>query len=315
MRLPDGGDTAAGSLDAIDLFAGAGGLSEGAEQAGCRVKWAANHWRAACDIYQRNHPHTVVSCQDLQQADFTQAPGHDIILAAPACQGHSPARGKERPHHDALRATAWAVVTAIEVHRPQLGVVENVPEFAGWILFPAWEAALRALGYSCGLHLIDAADHGVPQHRERLLIAITKSKHPLALQLPKRPHVPVREIIRWDHPEWSRVVDKVPNTRARVGNGRRQFGERFVMPYYGSGSGKTGRSLERPVGTITTKNRWAVVDGDRVRMFTKEENRDAMGVRRDYILPEGVTEATFMLGNMVCPLVARDFVTALREQA
>lgn len=302
-------------MDAIDLFAGAGGLSEGAEQAGVTVKWAANHWAAACDIYRRNHPHTVVSCQDLQQADFTQAPSHDILLAAPACQGHTHARGKERPHHDALRSTAFAVVTAMEVHRPQLGVVENVPEFADWVLFPTWLDGLQRLGYSCGLHIVDAADHGVPQHRKRLLIAITRSKNPIKLDLPKRPHVPVNSIIDWDYPSWSLVEDKVPNTQARVANGRRQFGDRFVMPYYGSGSGKTGRSLHRPVGTITTKNRWAIVDGPRVRMFNREENRAGMGVRRDYILPDGVTEATFMLGNMVCPKVAKDFVTALRKQA
>jgi len=280
--------------------------------------WAANHWPAACDIYQRNHPDTIVSCQDLQQANFTEVPYHDILLAAPACQGHSHARGKERPHHDALRSTAWAVVTAIEVHRPPGGgVVENVPEFAKWALFPVWVEALRALGYSCGLHFLDAADSGVPQHRERLLIAITKSKSPIVLKLPKREHVPVRNIIRWDHPGWSPIhkPGRSAATLERIRNGRKQFGDRFVMPYYGSGSGKTGRSLDRPIGTITTKNRWAVVDGDRMRMFAIEESRDAMGVPGDYILPDGITAATFMLGNMVAPPMACDFLTALQEQA
>jgi site-specific DNA-cytosine methylase len=190
-------------MKAIDLFAGAGGFSTGARQAGVSVVWAANHWPAAVEIHRANHPETEHSCQDLQQADWTQVPGFDLLLASPACQGHSKARGAEKPHHDALRSTAWAVVSAIECHRPQAGLVENVPEFADWTLFPAWEAALKALGYSCGLHLVDAADHGVPQHRVRLLIAITRSKRPLMLELPKRPHVPVRGIIQWDHPGWS----------------------------------------------------------------------------------------------------------------
>lgn len=278
--------------------------------------WAANHWAAACDIYRRNHPHTEVSCQDLHQADFTRVPDHDILLAAPACQGHSKARGKEKPHHDALRSTAWAVVSCLEAHpETAAAVVENVPEFLDWLLYPSWVDALRRLGFAVSPHIVDAADHGVPQHRERVLLALTRSKAPIQLKLPRRPHVPVREIIRWDHAGWSPIhrPGRSLATLRRIENGRRQFGERFVMPYYGSGSGLTGRSLDRPVGTITTKNRWAVVDGDRMRMFAREESRDAMGVRPDYILPEGITEATFMLGNMVCPQVACDFITALQE--
>lgn len=304
-------------MKAIDLFAGIGGFSTGARLAGVPVIWAANHWRQAVDYHALNHPETQHACQDLQQADWTQVPAHDLLLASPACQGHSPARGKEKPHHDALRSTAWAVVSAIECHRPDAGIVENVPEFADWALFPAWQAALQALGYSCGLHLIDAADHGVPQHRERLFITVTKGKRPLMLKLPQRPHVPVRKIIQWEHPGWSPIhkPGRSLATLERIRNGRRQFGDRFVMPYYSSGSGLTGRSLDRPVGTITTKNRWAVVDGDRMRMFCKEESRDAMGFPVDTILPQGVTEATFMLGNAVAPVVAADLIIALREQA
>lgn len=89
-------------MEAIDLFAGAGGFSEGARLAGVRVTWAANHWRQAVEYHGQNHPETVHACQDLQQADWREVPGHDVMLASPACQGHSPARGKEKPHHDAL---------------------------------------------------------------------------------------------------------------------------------------------------------------------------------------------------------------------
>lgn len=55
-----------------------------------------------------------------------------------------------------------------------------------------------------------------------------------------------------------------------------RFGERFVMSYYGFGSDLTGRSLDRPIGTITTLDRWAVVDGDRMRMITANEAMSAI---------------------------------------
>lgn len=302
-------------MRAIDLFAGAGGFSTGAAMAGCKVVWAANHWPAAVQVHANNHPATLHVCQDLQQADWTQVPPHNLLMASPACQGHSRARGKERPHHDAQRSTAWAVVSAAECHRPEVVLVENVPEYARWVLFPAWCAAMHALGYALAPMILDAADHGVPQHRRRLFIVGTRSKHPITLDLPRHDHVGAGQVVDFTRGDWTRVADKVPTTRARVCRGRERFGARFVMPYYGSGSGLTGRALERPIGAITTKNRWGVVDGERMRMLATDETRAFMGFPEGYRLPAGVTEATFMLGNAVCPPVARDVINAIREAA
>ena len=58
-------------MKAIDLFAGGGGFTEGAEQAGCEVVLAANHWPAAVATHAANHPRAKHVCQDLQQADWT----------------------------------------------------------------------------------------------------------------------------------------------------------------------------------------------------------------------------------------------------
>lgn len=305
-------------MKAIDLFAGMGGFSTGAKQAGVQVVWAANHWQQAVDIHARNHPETEHMCQDLHQARWERVPAHDILLASPCCQGHSKARGKAagNPQHDASRSTAWAPVSALEFHRPDAGVIENVPEFLDWILYPAWKMAVEALGYSVSPHILDAADYGVPQHRERMFIVLAKSRAPIQLKLEKEAHISASTFVDYDAGDWT-LVDKPGRAQAtldRIADGRRRFGERFIMPYYGSGSGLTGRSLDRPVGTITTKNRWGVVDGDRMRMFTKEESRDAMSFPRDCILPPGVTLATHMLGNAVPPQLAHRVISAVRAQ-
>lgn len=300
-----------------DLFAGAGGFSTGAKMAGCEVVWAGNHWRSAVEIHAANHPEAVHVCQDLHQADWTRVPRHDLLLASPACQGHSYARGKERPHHDAQRATAWAVVSAAECLRPAAVVVENVAGFAAWALYPAWCAAMNALGYALSPMVLDAADHGVPQHRRRLIIVGTRSKHPVQLRLPKREHVPASAVIDFSAGTWTPVhrPGRAARTLARIAAGRRAFGDRFVAPYYGSGSGETGRSIGRPLGTITTRDRWAVIDGDRMRMLTADENRKAMGFPADYRLPERHKDAVQMLGNAVCPPKARDVICAIKEAA
>lgn len=302
-------------MNAIDLFAGLGGFTEGAEQAGCKVVFAANHWRAAVDWHSANHPNTEHACQDLHQADWSRVPAHELLLASPACQGHTRARGKERPHHDATRSTAWAVVSALEYHRPPLGVVENVPEFARWTLFPAWCSALHALGYAVSPHLVDAADLGVPQHRRRLFIALTRSKHPVELRLPQREHAPAARIVDFGAGAWSPIErpGRSAATLRRISTGRAQHGDRFLTAYYGNETG--GRPLTRPIGTITTRDRWAVIDGGRMRMLTVDECRRAMGFPDRYRLPERAKDAMHMLGNAVVPVVARDFITELRRAA
>lgn len=302
-------------MRAVDLFAGLGGFSTGAVMAGCTVVWAANHWQAAVDMHARNHPATVHSCQDLHQADWPSVPAHDVLLASPACQGHSRARGKDRPHHDAQRSTAWAVVSALEYHRAPFAVVENVPEFAQWALFPAWCDALKALGYSMRVMVLDAADHGVPQHRRRLFVVLARSAKPITLDLPKLDHVSASNVIDFNAGRWADVhrPNRSVRTLGRIEAGRAAHGDRFLIAYYGNEFG--GRSLDRPIGTVTTRDRYAVVDGERMRMLSAGEYRDAMGFPSDYQLPAQHRQAVHMLGNAVCPPVARDVIAALARAA
>jgi len=304
-------------MKAIDLFAGAGGFSTGAEMAGIDVVWAANHWQSAVEIHAANHPGAQHICQDLHQANWSHVPAHDILLASPCCQGHSKARGKAHgnPQHDASRSTAWAVVSAAEYHKPAFVVVENVPEFLDWQLYQAWQQAMQALGYQFAPHVIDSADHGVPQSRVRMFLVGVRAAHPLLLQLPQRDHVPASSFIDFEAGRWSQV-DKPGRAQAtlqRVANGRAAHGEQFLTAYYGNEAG--GRSLHRPIGTITTRDRWAIVDGGRMRMLSAQECRAAMGFPDEYILPAQHRLAVHMLGNAVCPPVARDIINAIKAAA
>lgn len=300
--------------DTVDLFAGAGGFSTGARMAGLNVVWAGNHWRSAVDTHAKNHPSAIHACQDLHQVDWSTVPRHDFLCASPSCQGSSPARGKDKPHHDTARSTAWAVVSCVEYHRPRAVLVENVEGMMNWVLFPAWRQAMEALGYAVAPHVIDAADCGVPQNRKRLLIACTRSKAKVELKIEKQMHVPVSTIIDFAKGKWTPVLHskRSQKTLDRVEAGRDAYGDRFVMPYYGSGSGLTGRSIGRPLGTVTTRDRWALVDGDRMRMLTIPEYKAAMSFPTDYALPGKSKRLDIhLLGNAVPPLLAKEAITAL----
>ncbi|MBR9756430.1 MAG: DNA cytosine methyltransferase, partial [Gammaproteobacteria bacterium] len=194
-------------MNVIDLFAGGGGFSTGASMAGCNVAWAANHWPDAVEWHSRNHPNAAHICQDLHQADWSQVPAHDLMLASPCCQGHSKARGKAsgNPQHDASRSTAWAVVSAAEYHRPPAILVENVPEFLDWQLYRPWVLAMQALGYAVSPHVVDAADLGAPQNRIRMFLVLTQSAQPLKLNLPTLDHLPAASFIDFEAGRWQPI--------------------------------------------------------------------------------------------------------------
>ncbi|MFP3979134.1 DNA cytosine methyltransferase [Marinobacter sp. KMM 10035] len=304
-------------MNAIDLFSGAGGFSTGAQMAGVNVVWAANHWPEAVEWHSRNHPGAQHLCQDLHQADWSKVPAHDLMLASPCCQGHSKARGKAHgnPQHDASRSTAWAIVSAAEYHQAPVAIVENVPEFLNWQLYRPWELAMNALGYSVSPHVVDAADLGAPQNRIRMFLVLTRTKAPLKLDLPRLNHKPASGFISFDSGNWS-MIEKPGRAKAtleRVRAGRAAFGDRFLISYYGNT--KIGRSLDRPIGTITTRDRWAVIDGDRMRMLDRFECRAAMSFPDSYQLPENHRLAVHLMGNAVCPEPVKRIIQAVKEAA
>ena len=71
-------------------------------------------------------------------------------------------------------------------------------------------------------------------------------------------------------PRWRKIDDTLAqSTQARIAHGRATHGDRFLISYYGNTL--TARSLSRPIGTITTRDRWAVIDGGRMAGFSRAE--------------------------------------------
>jgi DNA (cytosine-5)-methyltransferase 1 len=309
-------------LLAADLFAGLGGFTQGAEQAGVNVVWCANHWEQAVQTHKANHPDTLHSCQDLRQADFTKLPDVDLILASPCCQGHSDARGTNKPQHDASRATAYAVFEAACAKMPKFIVVENVPEFRNWgtktkkgIFYQRWVANFEDLGYTIHENILDASEFGVPQERIRLFLTMALNREePIVIKSPNLPKVAASTIIDWDCAQkWRNPRGLKPKTQQRIAIGRLYNKGPFLIAYFGTAHG--GRSLDRPLGTVTTKDRYGLVDGNWFRMLNLGEYRRAMGFPDHYILPSQHKLALHMLGNSVCPAVAKHVVNTIRKIA
>lgn len=297
-------------MKAIDLFAGWGGFTEGAEQAGIDVVWAANHWPLAVEAHAANHPRTAHACQDLQQADWSLLPAYDLLLASPACQGHSQAAqpgrrasGHVRRKHDELRATAFAVLACVDATRPRQLIVENVPDFLRWDGYRAWLGMLRDFGYRLQELKVRASHCGVPQRRDRVFIVADRRRQP-RVRLDVTPEPAFGPCIDWDADEPWRPIDARPRVLERVLRSRARHGQRFLTQHTRD---HYGVPLHEPIRTITTKDQWALVDGDVQRRLTIRENARAMGFRDSYCWPARATRTEIMrgLGNAVPPPVAR----------
>lgn len=308
--------------NAVDLFAGLGGFTAGAISAGLQVKYAANHWPIAVDFHAKNHPEIEHECQDLRQADWTALPEYDVLLAGPACQGHSDAGRRHknqrvRVKHGADRATAWAVVDCAEVTRPNVVIVENVPMFKRWgpdkngAMFRHWLQAFELLGYSVDVLDLHAADYGVPQSRDRVFIVArmgAAAKRPIKLP-PKQAHRSVREILDPDAGGWKHIDSKPEGVQRRWRLGRKNYGRSFIAQHTRD---HTGRSLDRPIGTITTAGQhWHLVEGKMIRALTTRELARAQGFEDSIELPNHIKNASRLIGNAVPPPLAQAVIEAV----
>lgn len=159
----------------LDLFCGAGGLSEGFRQAGCRIVAGVDADPDACATYAANFPEAVSIYGDLRRPSIRArvlelATGVDLIVGGPPCQAYSQVRNHDRLINDPRNVLYREFVRVVERARPIAFVVENVP---GLDQLGVRERILRDLSlggqYQVSCQQIDAADFGVPQTRKRVV--------------------------------------------------------------------------------------------------------------------------------------------------
>lgn len=161
---------------AVDLFAGAGGLSCGFRKAGFRIALAVEMSRHAAQTYRLNNPGVPViegkitaTTTSANLRRYMPSTGKvAALLAGPPCQGYS-AAGARRPNVAANRLYRHVARLAKDL-RVKLVCLENVPgvrRVNGHGFLNTMCNALRRAGFTTEAHLIHACDFGVPQHRAR----------------------------------------------------------------------------------------------------------------------------------------------------
>jgi DNA (cytosine-5)-methyltransferase 1 len=164
-------------MNAIDLFAGCGGLSKGFMDAGFDIIVGVDNDQAALNTFEKNHNGAIAMNADLSKQEtfdeIKKIAGNrsiDVIIAGPPCQGFS--LSGPRNFDDKRNKLYLAVIEMVKQYQPKGFIIENVPGMATLYEGQIKDEILRRfrnMGYNIECRILSAADYGVPQVRKRLI--------------------------------------------------------------------------------------------------------------------------------------------------
>ena len=204
-------------LRSLEIFSGAGGLAKGLELAGFEHSALVEFNKHACSSLKANFDPSKVFEGDIRRFPLSDVATVDVVAGGPPCQPFS-LGGKHKAHEDQRDMFPYAI-RAIEKLEPKAFIFENVKgllratfaEYFEYIILrltypgcPAHEGqewlshldVLRQINpkiysgtrYNVSYQLINAADYGVPQTRERVIIVGVRSDLGLKWKFPKATH-------------------------------------------------------------------------------------------------------------------------------
>jgi DNA (cytosine-5)-methyltransferase 1 len=312
----------------LDLFCGAGGSSLGATAAGAEVVGGIDSSLDALLAYRGFFPSAATwwsKAEALEPSVIARALGRvDLLLASPDCTNHTCAKGAAR-RSESSRMTAFQVARYARVLRPRWIVIENVIHMRPWNRYSMLLGELREeMGYHVSEQVLNAADFGLPQNRRRLFILCDAEARPEPV-LPSSTISPrsAKSVVdfgakhQWT-PLHSRRRAKPTLARARRAIASVGRNRPFLIVYYGTDGCGGWQPLTKPLRTVTTVDRFAIVrptsEGHEMRMLQVPELAMAMGFppRIDDLDSSRRTRIR-LLGNGVCPPVMEAIISGLTK--
>ena len=251
-------------LIAIDLFAGAGGMSLGFQNGAFEIVQAVECDQRAAASYRRNHPAVDVLGDDLRRLDPHEClrriglrPGDlSLVMGGLPCQGFSESNRRTRTLENPKNHLYEDLLRFVSAMRPAWVAVENVAGLRtvsqGEILRRILDG-LRGLGYSAEWRELNAAEYGVPQMRRRLFVIGNR----MGIKLP---------LIRATHGDGNesfRTVREAISDLPELPNGARSGGLLYredVTPSSYASSMRRENGQVTAAGNMVTRNAAYVVD-------------------------------------------------------
>jgi DNA (cytosine-5)-methyltransferase 1 len=311
-------------LNVLDLFSGCGGLSTGFRQVGgFRIAVACEKDAAAARTYMLNHPGTSVvegdiTMESTRQAIIDALAGMrcDVVVGGVPCQAYT--KSKYRDPNDPRGRLYEPFIEIIGRLMPTVVVIENVPDIMtarhpdGSLVQHRIAALLRALGYAVAFQILNAANFGVPQRRNRTFIfAWRRGTYPRLQQthdkqgrggLPR--WLTVRDAIgdledRGEDAAWSHVfADHKPHYLERI---RSTPVGRSAAVSYNEGGYRNPPDL--PCRTLRG-GAWPIHYRNH-RVFSPREGARIQGFPDDFLFEGNKSEVMLQIGNAVPPPLAK----------
>lgn len=309
----------------IDLFAGIGGLRIGFQRAGGHCVFTSE-WNK----YSQKTYHKWFG--DEPDGDITKIrpkdiPAHDVLLAGFPCQPFSIAGvskknslGRAHGFKCLTQGTLFFdIINIVEVKRPPVLVLENVKNLRSHDKGRTWQvirSSLEEQKYWVFNQVLDAADFGVPQHRERVFIVCFDQKEfvsepPFEFPRPLGQVTRVRDVLESSPPERYTLTDHLWNYLQEYARRHAERGNGF------------GFGLADPDGITRTLSARYYKDGSEILIPQKGRNprrltpREAarlmgfdaevarfLGFREELPIVVSDTQAYRQFGNAVVPSVA-----------
>ena len=163
-------------VSTIDLFAGAGLMTEGFRQAGFKSIFSAEADHRAVASFNRN-VENVAKVWDVQHVQ--RGLHAEVIVAGPPCQGFSTLGKKDS--NDDRNKLSLTVLTWLRSARPKVVVIENVPQFVASKYWRQIQKEALLEGYESCHWILNSVDFGAPQRRVRVFCILSK------IGLPQKP--------------------------------------------------------------------------------------------------------------------------------
>ncbi len=280
-------------------------------------------WKLATETYKANFPLAEVLTEQIEKVDTAELAKRlhpDVLLTSPECTAHSIARGA-KPGSEKSRETAIGIVPWIVAMKPRWVIVENVNRMKRWDRHDELVSAIEDLGYTVNSLYLNSAEFGSAQARKRMFLicdnkGATVTKETL-LTFSNASSLAATDVIDWSanfKSDKLRRKGRAEATLERAERASATLGRNipFIIVYYGSDYAGGWQSLDVPLRTVTTIDRFGLVTWLKgvpyLRMLQPSELLKAMGGGSEHKLPFGSRrEKVKLCGNGVCS----DVMTAI----
>lgn len=286
-------------MNVISLFAGIGGLDSGFIQNGFDVIWANDFDKYAVQTYKANYKNPII-LGDLNQIKLESIPNADVIIGGFPCQPFS-MMGEMKGFEDTRGTLFFRIVEIIKNqisrgNKPKALVLENVRNLKlhdNGNTFKVIKKTLEDLGYTVYDKILNSADYGIPQTRNRtFIVCFSNSKTQFNYPEKKVLDLTLQDLLEHDVADKYYLSDKILPTILSNGTGGYK------------GKSEIDLKIARPLCATMAKMHRAcqdnyVTQNGKVRRLTPRECARLQGFSDDFVIPVSDTQAYKQFGNAV----------------